>query len=112
MAHTLAPQLCMEKIPEHKVRFWRSSPLEDIMIGQSPNELVRQNEAFFFTWSNGAHVKTGVCALQMLNLAGMKALDLHKAERMARVIALISPGILVQRLIFKNKKGVEEVECE
>jgi hypothetical protein len=42
----------------------------------------------------------------------MKALDLHKAERMARVIALISPGILVQRLIFKNKKGVEEVECE
>ena len=60
------------------------------------------NEANLFSWSNGAHVKTGVCAGQMLNLAGMKALDLHKAERMARIIALISIGTLVQRLIFKK----------
>jgi hypothetical protein len=44
--------------------------------------------------------------------SGDAALDLRKAERMARVIALISPGILVQRLIFKNKKDVEEVQCE
>ena len=48
MAHTLAHQLCMEKMPEHKVRVWRSSLFKDTVIGQSPNELVRQNECFIF----------------------------------------------------------------